>query len=60
MGGLILVIGVLWVIVKLIKEGCEPTMPSGYDTDRLYNDAISGMGSKQLKKNIKSGMYHKK
>ena len=57
MGGLI-IIGMLWIIIDLIKATSEPTIPSGYRNNReLYEKDLWTLDSKTFQKNLKNGKY---
>ena len=57
MGGLI-IIGVLWIIIDLIKAASEPTIPSGYRNNReLYEKDLWTLDSKTFQKNLRNGKY---
>lgn len=57
MGGLVL-IGVIWIIVDLIKATSEPTIPSNYRNNReLYTKDLWTLDSKTFQKNLKKGKY---
>lgn len=57
MGGLIL-IGIIWIIVDLVKDASEPTISSGYRNNReLYEKDLWTLDSKTFQKNLKNGKY---
>lgn len=57
MGGLVL-IGVIWIIIDLIKAVSEPTIPVGYRNNReLYTKDLWKLDSKTFQKNLKNGKY---
>ena len=57
MGGLVL-IGLIWIIVDLIKSVCEPTIPAGYRENReLYRKDLYTLDSKTFQKNLRNGKY---
>ena len=57
MGGLIL-IGVLWIIIDLIKATSEPTIPTNYRNNReLYRKDLYTLYSKTFQRNLKNGKY---
>lgn len=57
MGGLIL-IGIIWIIVDLVKAASEPTISSGYRNNReLYEKDLWTLDSKTFQKNLKNGKY---
>ena len=56
--GLIAIIGVIMVIVNLIKEASEPTIPSGYrNNHELYQRDLYTLDSKTFQKNLRNGKY---
>ena len=57
MGGLIL-IGIIWIIIDLIKAASEPTIPSGHrNNHELYEKDLWTLDSKTFQKNLKNGKY---
>lgn len=61
--GVFAVIGVIYLIYKLISEACEPTLPAEYhrnwrleahDCDEVR---MGRMTQKQFEKNMKNGKY---
>lgn len=55
--GLLIFIGIMWVIIDIIKEACEPTIP----TDNWKNvsktwDAFD-LDAKEFQKNLRNGKY---
>lgn len=57
MGGLIL-IGIIWIIVDLVKAASESTIPSNYRNNReLYEKDLWTLDSKTFQKNLKNGKY---
>lgn len=57
MGGLVL-IGIIWIIVDLVKDASEPTISSGYRNNReLYEKDLWTLDSKTFQKNLKNGKY---
>ena len=60
MGGLagLAIIGVIWVVIDLIKEASEPTIPAGYRNNKeLYREDLWKLDGKTLEKNIRNGKY---
>lgn len=58
MGGIILV-GIIWVLVDLIKEACEPTMTrKNWDNIEPY-DAFN-LSAKDFQKKLKGNKTHQK
>ena len=57
MGGLVL-IGIIWINVDLVKDASEPTISSGYRNNReLYEKDLWTLDSKTFQKNLKNGKY---
>ena len=57
MGGLIL-IGIVWIIVDLVKVASEPTIPSNYRNNReAYRKDLWTLDNKTFQKNLKNGKY---
>lgn len=57
MGGLIL-IGIIWIIVDLVKAASEPTISSNYRNNReAYRKDLWSLDSKEFQKNLKNGKY---
>ena len=57
MGGLVL-IGVIWIIVDLIKAANEPTISSNYRNNReAYRKDLWTLDNKTFQKNLKNGKY---
>ena len=57
MGGLVL-IGLIWIVIDLIKEATEPTIPSGYrNNTELYRQDLYTLDSKTFQRNLKNGKY---
>lgn len=57
MGGLVL-IGIIWIIVDLVKDASEPTISSNYRNNReLYEKDLWTLDSKTFQKNLKNGKY---
>lgn len=57
MGGLVL-IGIIWIIVDLVKAASEPTIPSNYRNNReAYRKDLYTLDSKEFQKNLKNGKY---
>ena len=57
MGGLVL-IGVIWIIIDLIKAASEPTIPSNYrNNHEAYRKDLWSLDNKTFQKNLKNGKY---
>lgn len=57
MEGLI-IIGIAWIIIDLIKAASEPTISSNYRNNReLYRKDLYTLDSKEFQKNLKNGKY---
>ena len=57
MGGLVL-IGIIWIIVDLVKAASEPTIPSNYRNNREeYRKDLWTLDNKTFQKNLKNGKY---
>lgn len=57
MSGLIL-IGIIWIIVDLIKAASEPTIPANYRNNReAYRKDLYTLDSKTFQKNLRNGKY---
>lgn len=56
MGGILALIGIGYIIFKLIQEGCEPTRNCGTDHEKFWKET-QGMTPKQKDKALRSGRY---
>ena len=57
MGGLVL-IGIIWIIIDVIKSACEPTIPADYRNNKeLYRKDLWTLDNKTFQKNLKNGKY---
>lgn len=57
MGGLVL-IGIIWIIVDLVKDASEPTISSNYRNNReAYRKDLWTLDSKEFQKNLRNGKY---
>lgn len=54
---LLIVIGVLWIIVDLIKKACEPTISSENWNNVSKTNDVFKLDSKEFQKNLKNGKY---
>lgn len=60
MSGLMILVGVIYIIYKLCSEASQPTLKGEFDF-RKWNDETHGKGysAKQLNKMMNTGRYHK-
>lgn len=55
--GLLIFIGVAWVIIDIIKEACEPTIPAeNWKNVGKTWDAFD-LDTKEFQKNLRNGKY---
>ena len=60
MGGILLVIiGVGWLLFKLISEACITPAPKGTDYRQVTIDLNKGVSAKTVNKRISNGYYKK-
>ena len=57
--GLLIFICAVYVIVQLIKEACEPTIPADHwnNWDLIHQDRAKGNSQKEFEKNLRNGKY---
>ena len=58
--GLLIFIGIMWIIIDLIKEACEPTIPAENwkNSKLIHEDTFSNqISSKEFQKNLRNGKY---
>lgn len=58
--GLLIAIGIIWIIIDLIKEKCEPTIPASYwkhAFDRDEYGVSNCQKDKDFIKNLRKGKY---
>ena len=58
--GLLIFIGIVWVIIDLIKEACEPTIPAeNWKNSKLIHEDtfVNQISSKEFQKNLRNGKY---
>lgn len=58
--GLLIFIGIVWIIIKLIKEACEPKIPADYwkhAFDRDEYGVSNCQKDKDFIKNLRKGKY---
>lgn len=55
--GLLIFIGIMWVIIDIIKEACEPTIPAeNWKNVGKTWDAFD-LDAKEFQKNLRNGKY---
>ena len=59
MSGLLVLVGIVWIVYKLVSEACTPQVPSGTDWNKAIND-IGKISSKEYNKRLTSGYYVKR
>lgn len=63
MSGLLIVLGIIWLVWQVIKEHSWNTnayQDKEYDVTKAFNDAcVKGVSNSEFKKNYKSGKYSK-
>lgn len=55
--GLIIFIGVMWVIIDIIKEKSEPTIPAENWKNVSKTNDVFTLDEKEFQKNLKNGKY---
>ena len=57
--GLLIFIGIMWVIIDIIKEASEPTIPAEHwnNWDLIHQDRAKGISQKEFEKNLRNGKY---
>lgn len=58
--GLLIFIGIMWVIIDIIKEACEPTIPAeNWKNSKLIHEDtfVKQISSKEFQKNLRNGKY---
>ena len=58
--GLLIFIGVMWVIIDIVKEACEPTIPASYwkhAFDRDEYGVSNCQKDENFVKNLRNGKY---
>lgn len=55
--GLLIAIGVIWIIIDLIKETCEPTIPAENWKNVSKTNDVFTLDSKEFQKNLRNGKY---
>ena len=54
--GLIIFIGIVWIIIDIIKEKCEPTIPAE-NWKNVPNFEVFKTDAKEFQKNLRNGKY---
>ena len=55
--GLLIFIGIVWLIIDIIKEACEPTIPAeNWKNVGKTWDAFD-LDAKEFQKNLRNGKY---
>lgn len=59
--GVLAIIGAIYIIVRIIGEVWENARPprGQIDNGKMFKDSMSGMSSRDLKRNYKNGKYFK-
>lgn len=55
--GLLIFIGVMWVIIDIIKEACEPTIPAENWKNVSKTWDVYDLDAKEFQKNLRNGKY---
>lgn len=55
MGGLVL-IGLIWLVVEVVKSACEPTIPENWKNVSKTWD-VYNLDAKEFQKNLRNGKY---
>lgn len=55
--GLLIFIGIMWVIIDIIKEACEPTIPAENWKNVGKTWDVFDLDAKEFQKNLKNGKY---
>lgn len=55
--GLLIFIGVMWVIIDIIKEACEPTIPTENWKNVSKTWDTFDLDAKEFQKNLRNGKY---
>ncbi len=56
MGGLV-IIGVIWIVVDLVKKVCEPTIPAENWKNVSKTWDVFDLDAKEFQKNLRNGKY---
>lgn len=60
MGGLIIVVGLGWLVYHLLKDACIKPVPPGTDYTQAIIDSSRGVSGKELDRRMTNGYYVKK
>lgn len=55
--GLLIFIGVMWVIIDIIKEACEPTIPAENWKNVSKTWDVYDLDAKEFQKNLRNEKY---
>lgn len=55
--GLLIIIGIIWIIYDVIKEARKPTIPAENWNHAFDNWDIYDLDAKEFYKNLKNGKY---
>ena len=55
--GLLIFIGIMWVIIDIIKEKCEPTIPAENWKNVGKTWDVFDLDAKEFQKNLRNGKY---
>ena len=55
--GLLIFIGIMWVIIDIIKEASEPTIPAENWKNVGKTWDVFDLDAKEFQKNLKNGKY---
>lgn len=55
--GLLIFIGIVWVIIDIIKEACEPTIPAENWKNVGKTWDVFDLDAKEFQKNLRNGKY---
>lgn len=56
MGGLVL-IGLIWIVIEVVKCACEPTIPAENWKNVSKTWDVFDLDAKEFQKNLKNGKY---
>lgn len=54
--GLLIAIAVIWIIIKVVKEACEPTIPAD-NWKNVPPYEVFNTDAKEFQKNLRDGKY---
>lgn len=55
--GLLIFIGIVWVIIDIIKEACEPTIPAENWKNVGKTWDVFDLDAKEFQNNLRNGKY---